>query len=166
MCPCVGIEGLEDVALQSEDGDRGRKRGEKNGCKYIGGEGAHGGVGPEGGARQEPNDEELDERALFVEGVHHVDVEHRRVVEAAGGVVEEDEGVLEEPGIDEKGEGNADEPRPEGECQQQGKNDNDGNRATAGGSQEVTQQIQRRGANGNCCGAGGLWGDFQNKCLE
>lgn len=166
MRPGVGIEGFEDVAFQAEDGHRGWECGEKEDCDYGGGEGAQGGVGPHGAARQQQHDEELNERALFVDGVHHFEVEHRRFVEAAGGVVEKDEGVLEEPGIDDQAEGDADEPGFEGQCQEQGKDDYDGHCSAPRGSQEVTQQAQGLGANGRRCGVMPCDAPLQYRCLE
>ena len=75
---------------------------------------------------------------MLVDWVHHVDVKHGGFVESAGGMVEEDEGVLEEPGVDEQAEGDTDEPGFDGQCQEQGKNDYDGSCPAPGGPQEVT----------------------------
>lgn len=42
-------------------------------------------------------DDDLRERALFVEGIQHLHIESRRLVETANRVVKQDVGVLEEP---------------------------------------------------------------------
>jgi len=51
----------------------------------------------------------LGEGALLVEGIQHLDVESGRFVKAANGVVEQDVGVLEEPGRQYEGEREAEE---------------------------------------------------------
>jgi len=85
---------------------------------------------------------------LFVEGVHHFDVEHGWFVEAASGVVEKDEGVFEEPGVDEEAEGDSDEPGFEGEGKEESEDDYHGGCAATRGSQEVTEEVEGVGVNG------------------
>jgi hypothetical protein len=105
-------------------------------------------VGPEGGGNQQAYDEELDERALFVDGVHHLDVEHGWFVEAACGVVEQDEGVFEEPGVDEEAERDSDEPGFEGDGKEEGEEDYHGCCSATRGSQGVMEQVHYLGVNG------------------
>ena len=77
---------------------------------------------------------------MFVEGIQHADVEDRRFVEPAYAMVEEDIGVLEEPGGQHEGQGDA---REAGLCRQREKyceNNQDGGRSAAGGAEEVGEK--------------------------
>jgi hypothetical protein len=76
---------------------------------------------------------------LFVEGVHHLDVEHGWFIETARGVVKQDEGVFEEPGVDDERERYADQSRIGREREQQCENDDDSGGPAACGAQGVAQ---------------------------
>ena len=71
---------------------------------------------------------------LLVDGIHHLDVERRRLVEATRGVVKEDVSVFKEPRGYEQRERNTDEACFGGDKEQKRKDDDDGHRAAAGGT--------------------------------
>lgn len=91
--------------------------------------------------RQQHQDAELGEGALFINRIYHLDVKHRWFIEAARGVVEEDECVFEEPRVDDECERYADESGLCGDREQQCENEHDCGGASPCGTQEVTQQI-------------------------
>ena len=76
----------------------------------------------------------LTQGSLLIDWIHHLNVERGRFVKAARGVIEQNVGVLEEPGCDEQGEGNADEARLGGNEQQECKYNDYGYCATARGT--------------------------------
>ena len=107
--PGYRVRSLEQVAFQPEDGCRG---GEEE-CRQHGDDDGDGGA--QGAIREihsginEGYDQELTEGALLVEGIQHLDVERRRLVETADGVIEQNVRVLEKPGRQDNGQRDAQE---------------------------------------------------------
>ena len=104
--------------------------------KTTAGDRGHGGGGLDGGGKQADHDE-LGQGAAFAPRVQGVDVQAGRVVDPAYDVVEQDVGVLEEPGEEDETQGNACETGIGGDGQEQREGDDDPGGAAAGGAKEV-----------------------------
>jgi len=66
----------------------------------------------------------LPPRPLFIEPVDPLNVERRRCADAANDMVNQDAGVLEEPGQKDDGEGNAHQAGVGGQCQERREHEN------------------------------------------
>jgi hypothetical protein len=93
---------------------------------------------------------------LHIEGIQHLDVESGRFVEAANGVVEQDVGVLEEPGREDAGHRDAEQAGMGGDGEEQGEDDEDAGGSAAGGAEEVGDECQLWVTHTFTCGAKAL----------
>jgi hypothetical protein len=84
---------------------------------------------------------ELGERTLLIEGVHHLDVERRRLVESADGMIEEDVGVFEEPGRHDDGKWDSHEAGFCGEEEEEGEDEQNASCSPASGTEEMAGEL-------------------------
>ena len=94
------------------------------------------------GGINQAQDHELPERALFVDGIHHVNVEYRRFVETANGVVEQDVGVFEEPRNKDHGHGKAHQAAFCGDGEEKGEDNQQRRGSAADRTEEVAEDVQ------------------------
>lgn len=76
-------------------------------------------------------------RPQFGEGIKHIDVERRRLVETADGVVEHDVRILKEPSSQNHGRRNGKKSAPSEERKKQREDDDDAGGASSGGTDYV-----------------------------
>ena len=94
------------------------------------------------GVADESQNRHLRQGALLVDGIHHLNVEGRRLIESAHSVIKQDVGVLEEPGRYEQGHRNAGQFHIGCHDEQEGEDHEDRCGPAARRSEEVAQQVQ------------------------